>query len=40
MTRGMEKGHLLKSDDFHFMMLYIAIARGCTSGKEHDNASP
>ena len=40
MTRGMEKRHSLKSDDFHFMMLYIAIARGCTSGKDYDNASP
>jgi len=40
MTSGHGERHSLKSDDFHFMMLYIAIARGCTSGKEHDNAGP
>ena len=28
----------MKSGDFDFMMLYIAVARGCTSGKEYDNA--
>jgi excisionase family DNA binding protein len=35
---GTEGTHPMKSGDFDFMMLYIAFARGCTSGKEHDNA--